>query len=151
VEVHGLLDAAGAECFCKTSGKRGLHICVPLAARYEYELARRFAELVARLVHEQLPDVTSVVRSPSQRRNKVYIDFLQNSRGQTMAAPYSLRPVPNAQASAPLKWSEVNKKLDPARFTMATMRRRLDKTGDLWKPLLGKGIDLEKCISRLSR
>jgi bifunctional non-homologous end joining protein LigD len=147
--VRQVLEKAEAACYCKTSGKRGLHICVPLAARYHYDQVRRFAEIVARLVQARLPDTTSIVRSPAQRRHKVYIDFLQNSRGQTIAAPYSLRPVPSAQVSAPLEWREVNQKLDPARFTMETMPRRLDKLGDLWKPLLGKGIDLDKCLKNL--
>jgi len=148
-QVRQILEKAGAECYCKTSGKRGLHVCVPLAARYSYDQARSFAEIIARLVHDRLPETTSVIRNPAQRRKKVYIDFLQNSRGQTMAAPYSLRPVPKAQASAPLQWREVNGKLNPSCFTIETMPRRLDKLGDLWAPVLGQAIDLEKCLNNL--
>ncbi len=92
--VHKLLDRADAESLCKTSGKRGLHICIPLGARYPYEVARQFAEVVAKIVHRQLPKTTSVVRSPAHRQKRVYLDYLQNSRGQTLAAPYSVRPAP---------------------------------------------------------
>lgn len=145
-EIRKLLEKRCSECFCKTSGKRGLHIYLPLAARYDHDQARRFAEIIANLVHERLPDTTSIVRQPSGRRHQVYIDFLQNGRGQTVAAPYSLRPVAGACVSTPLAWREVNKKLDPTRFTIATMRRRLDTVGDLWKPVLAAGIDLEKCL-----
>ena len=63
-----------------------------------------------------------------------------------MAAPYSVRPVEGALVSTPLRWSEVNKSLDPAKFNLKSMRRRLDKLGDLWKPVLGKGVDLQRCL-----
>jgi bifunctional non-homologous end joining protein LigD len=149
VAVRKTLEGCDAKGFCKTSGKRGLHIFVPLGTRYSYDRSREFAELIANLVNGELPDSTSVVRSPAQRQGKVYLDFLQNRRGQTLAAPYSVRPYPNATVSAPLKWSEVKKGLDPAQFTMRTMRKRLDKVGDLWEPVLGPGIDLVTCLERL--
>jgi bifunctional non-homologous end joining protein LigD len=148
-EVRKLLEGAGVDSYCKTSGKRGLHVCVPLGARYPYEQVRQFAEIVARLTHAKLPATTSVVRSPGQRRGRVYIDFLQNSRGQTMAAPYSLRPVPGAPVSTPLNWREVGPKLVPARFTIETIRRRLDRVGDLWQHLLGPGMKLDVALRAL--
>lgn len=148
--VRKVLEHAGIESVCKTSGKTGLHIYVPLAAKYEYEPVRQFAELIANLAHRELPDSTSLVRQPKHRQGKVYLDFLQNSRGQTLAAPYSVRPHPAATVSTPLKWSEVTRRLDPSRFTIRTVPKRLDKVGDLWKPAIGKGIDLEKCLERLS-
>jgi bifunctional non-homologous end joining protein LigD len=148
--VRKVLDRLGADSVCKTSGKRGLHIYVPLGARYDYDQARQFAELVAKLVNQQLPAITSILRSPALRPNRVYLDFLQNRRGQTLAAPYSLRPVPGATVSTPLKWSEVNKRLDPTKFTIRTTRKRLDRVGDLWRPVLGEGIDLEKALRTLS-
>jgi bifunctional non-homologous end joining protein LigD len=148
--VRKVLDRLGADSVCKTSGKRGLHVYVPLGARYDYDQARQFAELIAKLVNQQLPATTSVLRSPALRPNRVYLDFLQNRRGQTLAAPYAVRPVRGATVSTPLKWSEVNKKLDPTKFTIKTMRRRLDRVDDLWKPVLGEGIDLEKALRTLS-
>ncbi len=148
--VHAILEKAGAGSYCKTSGKRGLHIDVPLGGRYMTDQVRQFAEVIANLVHVRLPDTTSVVRPPSQRRQRVYLDFLQNRRGQTMAAPYSVRPVPGATVSTPLKWSEVRKGLDPGKFTLRNMRRRLDRVGDLWQPVLGPGVDLQECLTRLT-
>ncbi|MCI0681222.1 MAG: DNA ligase D [Gemmataceae bacterium] len=146
-EVRKLLEDQGVECCCKTSGKRGLHVYVPLGARYAYDQARRFAEIIATLAHTRLPHTTSMLRSPAQRRQRIYLDYLQNRHGQTIAAPYSVRPVPGATVSTPLRWQEVGKKLDPAAFTIATIQRRLDRVGDLWKPVLGRGVDLEKCLS----
>ena len=145
-----MFDRLGLPSIPKTSGKRGLHVYLPLGARYPYDQARQFAEIIARLVHNELPDTTSTLRSPSQRRHKVYLDFLQNSRGQSLAAPYSLRPIAGARVSTPLRWREVTKSLDHAQFTMKTIPKRLDKVGDLWKPVLGKGIDLEKCLREIS-
>jgi bifunctional non-homologous end joining protein LigD len=150
-EVHALLDRAGAECFVKTSGKRGMHIYVPLGGKYDYDHARRFAEIVALLVRRRLPQLTSVVRDPAKRRQLVYLDFLQNRRGQTMAAPYSVRPVPAATVSTPLLWKEVKKTLDPGTFTMQTVPGRLDRLGDLWARLLDRGVDLADCIERLGK
>jgi bifunctional non-homologous end joining protein LigD len=149
--VRRLLDRAGAESFCKTSGKRGLHVYVPLGARYTNDQARRFAELVANLVHARLPETTSVLRSPALRRGRIYLDFLQNRRGQTMAMPYSVRPVPGAWVSTPLKWSEIRRGLHAGKFTMGAVPRRLDRLGDLWKPVLGRGVDLMKIVEQLAK
>ncbi len=147
--VRKVLEKAGAVGYCKTSGKRGLHIYVPLGARYGYDQARQFAEIIAKLVNAKLPATTSVIRPPALRRQRVYLDFLQNRQGQTLAAPYSVRPVVGAKVAAPLKWSEVRSDLDPAKFTITTMAKRLDKVGDLWNPVLGPGIDLQACLERL--
>jgi bifunctional non-homologous end joining protein LigD len=150
-EVRRVLDRAGAASLCKTSGKRGLHVVVPLGAAYDHDQARQFAELIAALVHPVLPDTTSLERSPSRRKNRVYLDYLQNRRGQTLAAPYCVRPAPGATVSTPLKWAEVGRRLDPTRFTIKTLARRLDRDGDLWAAVLGPGVDLATCLTRLAR
>jgi bifunctional non-homologous end joining protein LigD len=149
--VRAVLEKAGADCYCKTSGKRGLHVYVPLGAKYETDQARQFAEIVARVVHARLPDSTSLVRSPAQRQGKVYLDYLQNRRGQTIVAPYSVRPVAGAPVSTPLKWTEVRRRLDPAKFNIRTLPRRIERVGDLWKSVLGPGVDLHACLTRLER
>lgn len=147
-EIHAVLNELEVESVCKTSGKTGLHIYVPLGARYTFEQSRHFGELIAHLVHDRLPLITSLERSPVKRQKKVYIDFLQNNFGQTVVAPYSVRPVPGALVSTPLKWSELKKGLDPHTFTMKNLLRRLDKVGeDLFKTTLGPGIDLEKSLN----
>lgn len=135
----------------KTSGKTGLHVYVPLGAKYDYDQARRFAEVVANIVHRQLPRTSSIVRKPALRQRRVYLDFLQNSRGQTLASAYSVRPAAGAPVSAPLKWAEVRRSLKPGRFTNKTMPSRIDKFGDLWTPVLKSGIDISQTLRRLLR
>ena len=149
--VNEVLEKAGAKGFPKTSGATGLHIYVPLGARYEYDTAVKFAQLVAVIATSEIPDFTSVTRSPGKRQKKVYLDFLQNRPGQTLAAPYSIRVHPGATVSTPLLWKEVKPGLDPAAFTIRTIGGRLAKTGDLFKGVLGPGIDIGKCIERLER
>lgn len=147
--VHEVLELAGADSVCKTSGATGLHIFIPLGAKYTTDQSVQFAKIVAYMVHDKLPDVTSLERHPGERGNAVYLDYLQNRRGQTLASAYSLRPRPHATVATPLKWNEVRKGLDPTKFTLKTIFRRLERVGDLWKPVLGKGINLEKCLDRL--
>jgi bifunctional non-homologous end joining protein LigD len=110
-----------------------------------------FAELIAHTVNVRLPETTSIIRPVKKRNNKIYIDFLQNRRGQTLAAPYSVRPRSGAPVSAPLEWKEVNIKLTPAQFTIKTILPRLKQKGDIWKPVLGKGADLLKIIKYNSK
>jgi bifunctional non-homologous end joining protein LigD len=151
--VRKVVEEAGALAFCKTSGKRGLHVYAPLGAQYSHDVAKQVAELTARIVNARLPAITSLVRSPKLRQGRVYLDYLQNGKGKTLAAPYSVRPWPKATVSAPLKWTEVRRGLDTSKFTIRTMTKRLDTVGDLWKPVLGPGIDLptiaEKLVSML--
>ena len=147
--VHEVLERVGAASFPKTSGATGIHIYVPLGARYDYDTAGNFAKLIATLVHHQAPDFTSLLRSPKQRQKKVYLDFLQNKPGQTLAAPYSIRPRPGATVSTPLRWEEVKPGLDPRRFTIASLPARLEQLGDLFSGVLGPGIDMEKCLENL--
>src|SRR5581483_9558356 len=117
-EVHDVLNLACEEHYPKTSGKTGLHICVPLGAQYTYDEIKTFAELIAHIVHNRLPELTSIERSPAKRKKKIYLDYLQNRKGQTIAAPYSVRPHPGATVSTPLEWDEVKKGLDPGDFTI---------------------------------
>ena len=145
-----VLDKVGAESFCKTSGATGLHIYVPMGKKYLYEQVRGFAEILCKMVHEQLPKFTSVERNLKKRGNKIYLDYLQNSRGQTIAAAYSVRPHPRATVSTPLLWKEVKAGLHPSAFTIQTVPARAKKMKDIFKPVLGKGIDLKKCLSILS-
>ena len=149
--VKEVLDNMGISCYCKTSGATGLHIYIPLASQYDYHTAKIFAELVANMVNEKLPDTTSIVRAVQQRQNRVYIDFLQNNIGQTLAAPYSVRPRPGATVSTPLDWDEVNDTLSPDQFTIKNIPDRIKEKGDLWKPVLGKGVNLKKIVSEYKK
>jgi bifunctional non-homologous end joining protein LigD len=101
-------------------------------------------------VHQQIPSYTSLERSPSKRKDKIYLDYLQNRSIQTIAAPYSLRPKPGATASAPLDWDEVKKGLSIQDFTIKNLYDRVKETGDLFKPVLGKGINLKKVLQKIN-
>lgn len=147
--VKEVLDKAGAECYCKTSGATGMHVYVPLGARYIFEESKDFAHILAARTQELLPDTTSLERSLQKRGERIYLDFLQNRIGQTLASAYSLRPKPGATASAPLLWKEVRHGLHPAQFDIHTLPKRVEKTGDLFAGVLGKGVDIRKCLKNL--
>lgn len=149
--VKHLLDAAGIESYPKTSGATGIHIYIPLGQRYSYEQSRQLAELVARLVHAELPKTTSIERDPAKRQDRIYIDFLQNRPIQTICAPYCVRPRPGAPVSAPLHWSEVRKGLQPSQFTIDTLPARLRAEGDLFAGVLDRGIDLHEALRRIEK
>src|SRR5580698_4272330 len=145
-----ILDAAGVTSYCKTSGSTGLHIYFPLGARYTYEHSKEFARIVVQHVQEKIPGFTTIERMTSARKGKMYLDFLQNRPQATIAAPYSVRPKPGATVSAPLHWEEVKKGLTTQLFTMKNMPARVKEMGDLFKPVLGKGIDMEKALKKLN-
>jgi bifunctional non-homologous end joining protein LigD len=149
--VHKYLELSGTKSYVKTSGKTGIHILVPTGAKYEYATIRDFAHLLMQMVHRDLPTITSLERNPRKRPDKIYLDYLQNSAGQTIAAPYSLRPAEGATVSTPLEWNEIKKGLDPKKFTIKTIFPRLKKKGDLFKPVLGKGVDLKKAVQCLEQ
>jgi bifunctional non-homologous end joining protein LigD len=151
LEVKKLMDELETDCYCKTSGARGMHIYIPLAGKYDYDIVKTFAELIAQTVYSRIPTITSILRSPKKRQKKVYLDFLQNRRGQTLAAPYSVRPKPGATVSTPLEWNEVNNKLAPTTFTIRNTFKRLDKKGDLWKPVIGKGANIKTILGKLAK
>jgi bifunctional non-homologous end joining protein LigD len=148
--VKDILDNTGATAFCKTSGATGLHIYIPLGAKYTYDEAKEFGNLIAIRTQQQLPEFTSVERSLSKRGNKIYIDYLQNRKGQTLASVYSVRPKAGATVSTPLEWSEVKPGLQPSQFDIWNIADRIKEKGDLFKGVLGKGIDLKKCLKKLS-
>lgn len=148
--THEILESLQIPSFAKTSGSTGIHIYIPLGAKYNYEQSRQLAELIANLVHEELPKFTSLVRTPSKRKDKIYIDYLQNRPIQTICAPYSVRPKPGAPVSAPLHWDEVKKGLQISQFHMKNMYDRVKSEGDLFQGVLDKGIDLNKILKGLS-
>jgi len=147
--VKEVMDELGSDCYCKTSGATGLHVYVPLGAKYNYDTVKIFAELVAHEVHARLPEITSIERTIKKRNHKIYIDFLQNRTGQTLAAPYSVRPKPGATVSTPLEWEEVNENLHPSQFTIRNVIARFKEKGDLWQPVLGKGADIKSILKKM--
>lgn len=148
--VKMILDKAGMRSYCKTSGSSGLHVYTPLKNKYDYVTVKDFALIIASLVQEQLPETTTLERSLSKRGPKIYIDYLQNSAGQTLASVYSVRPVPGASVSAPLEWKEVNHQLSPKQFTMQNIFQRLKKKGDLFLPVLNESNSIAKGLKALT-
>ncbi len=148
--IHKILDDLEVPNYCKTSGATGLHIAIPLGAKYTYEQVKKFAELIATMVHQKIPKICTLERSIIKRKGKVYVDYHQNNFGQTLASAYSVRARPGAPVSTPLQWKEVKKGLDPKKFTIKTVFRRLKKWGDLYAPVLGKGINLERILKNLT-
>lgn len=144
-----VLDAAEVPSCCKTSGSTGLHIYIPLGAKYSYEQSKEFARVIVKLVHKALPGFTTIERKTANRQRKMYLDFLQNRPQATIAAPYSLRPKPGATVSMPLHWDEVKKGLQMKDFHIKNAIARIEQEGDLFKPVLGKGINMQKALKKL--
>lgn len=149
VSVHWVMDEVRLPHYVKTSGATGLHIYVPLKSGHSFAQARQFSEIICIIVHNLLPDITSLERSPQKRYGKVYLDFLQNSSGKTMAAPYCVRPQPHATVSTPLLWEELKNGITPEQFTINTILPRIDHYGDLWKSLFENDIAIKDFLPRL--
>jgi len=149
LEIKNILDEIGAPSFVKTSGSTGMHILIPLGAKYTFDQSRMLAELIVGVANKRLPATTSVLRTPAKRKGKIYLDFLQNRQIQTMAVAYSLRPKPGATVSAPLRWEEVKRGLKMTDFNIYNMPQRLAHEGDLLKGLLGKGINMKTVLGKL--
>ena len=147
--TNQILDAIGVPGYCKTSGSTGLHIYIPLGAKYSYEDSREFGRSIVKLVHNEIPSFTSIERKTADREGKMYLDFLQNRSQATVAAPYSLRPKPFAPVSMPLHWEEVKKGLQIKNHNLLNAIPRLKETGDLFKGVLGKGINMQAAIKKM--
>lgn len=150
LEVRKLYEQIEVNSYIKTSGSRGMHIYVPMNQQYTYDEVRLFAELIARKVQSRIPDITSIARAPAKRKNKIYLDYMQNRHGQTLAAPFSVRPKPMATVSMPLEWAEVTMRINPEMFTMKNMFNRADKAFEIWKAVLGKGVNIKNSIEILN-
>ncbi|WP_341832694.1 DNA ligase D [Sphingobacterium thalpophilum] len=145
-----ILDDMGVPSYCKTSGSTGLHIYIPLGNKYTYEQCKEFARVIVTLVHRELPDYTTLERAIKDRKGKMYLDFLQNRPHATIASVYSVRPKTGATVSMPLHWDEVKKGLKMSDFHIFNAIERMQSEGDIFKPILGKGIDLKAAIEKFS-
>jgi bifunctional non-homologous end joining protein LigD len=135
VAIRRLCEEIELPTYVKTSGSTGLHVLIPLGARYTYEQSRTLGGLLARIVEHELPDIATTTRTVGARGGKVYLDYLQNAHGQLLVAPYSVRPLPGAPVSMPLAWREVNAKLRMSAYDLRSAPRRVAR----WKgdPLVG--------------
>jgi bifunctional non-homologous end joining protein LigD len=143
--VRDELEKLKVKGYPKTSGASGIHIFIPLAPGTPYDAGQIFCQIVATVVSEKHPKIATIVRSVHARGQKVYVDYLQNIEGKSLACAYSARASEFAGASTPLTWAEIDKGVNPRDFTIRNLPERLEKVGDLWKPLLtSKGVDLRK-------
>lgn len=137
-----VLREVGLRPYVKTSGQMGLHVVVGLVPEYTYQQARMFAELVARVVVQRVPEAATLIRNKERRAGRTYIDYMQLAHGQTIAAPFAVRPVPGAPVSAPLKWSELKPALDPVRWNIKSMPPRMARMRT--DPFLGAITDQQR-------
>ena len=150
--VRKVLDQIGLAGYPKTTGGDGLHVYIPVEPVYTYDETRTFAELIARLVSHQNPDLFTTPRSVSKRKkDRVYFDYLQNGKSKTIAAPYVLRAYPGAPVATPLEWSEVKHGLHPAQFHIRNARERFLEKGDLFAGVLEKPQRIEDSLEKLER
>jgi bifunctional non-homologous end joining protein LigD len=149
--VHDELEALALPSFLKTSGSSGLHIYLPLPPGTPFEAGMLFCQIIASIVAGQHPEAATVERTVKKRDPKtIYVDFLQNVEGKTLACAYSARASDYAGASTPLHWHELDDRLDPRAFTIQTLPARLAEVGDLWAPLQqSPGIDLQAALERV--
>jgi DNA ligase D-like protein (predicted polymerase)/DNA ligase D-like protein (predicted 3'-phosphoesterase) len=147
-----VLERIGLDSYAKTSGSRGLHVYVPIKAIYSYEQVARLAEQVASVVAREHAEVATVERSKRKRgRGMIYVDHMQNARGKSVVAPYSVRPKEGATVSAPLEWKEVErKKITIADFHIKNMLRRIERKGELFRPVLRNRQKLEEAFEKAS-
>lgn len=148
--TNEFLQELGVQSFVKTSGATGIHIFLPMGAKYAYEQVKDFAHILVLEVNRRLPETTSLERMPAKRKGKVYLDFLQNNLGQTMATAFSVRPKPGATVSMPLFWDEVKSGLSPNDFTILNAKKRAVKIGDPFAGVLKGATDIPKILNRLS-
>ena len=151
VVLRKVCESIALPSYVKTTGKTGLHILLPLGRQCTYAQSRTLGELLARVVLRELNDVATITRHVSKRGDKVYLDYLQNRHGQTIVAPFSVRPLPGATVSMPLEWDEVNQSLDPRAFTIRTALERMQRLGtDPVLPVLEAKPDLAQVLERLA-
>ena len=145
-----ILSEAEINAYLKTSGSSGLHIYLPLNGDYTYDEGRDFTKLLCYFIEEKTKGLTSMERAVKKRQGKIYLDYLQNRRGQTLASAYCVRPKKAAPVSAPLEWKELKKGLKITDFNIQNMPERLEEKDDFFKGVLQDKIDMEKALERLN-
>jgi len=149
--LRGICEEIGLPTFAKTSGSSGIHVLIPLGRRLTYEQSRTLAQLLGRVVVAERTDIATLTRNPERREGKVYVDFVQNGHGRLLAAPFTVRPLPGAPVSAPLRWPEVNRRLKISSHTIATVPKRMARLEeDPLAPVLELEPDLLGALERLT-
>ncbi len=148
-KLKDILDTLKVPAYVKTSGGKGIHVFIPVKPKYTYEETRTFSHIISQMVLREMPEIVSLERMPAKRKNKVYLDFLQNGKGKTMASIYSLRPREGATVSTPLDWDEISEDLDLKDYNIKTVPKRLAEKGDLWKNFFDDAVDLKLVLKNL--
>ena len=148
--LHGLLEELQCPSFVKTSGQKGIHVMVPLSGQLGHEEAVSLAQVLARQVCAELPEIATVLRPIAARGTRVYVDYLQNGRGKLIAAPLAVRPQPGAPVSMPLRWGQVTARLDPRRYTIRTAPAELRRAGDPFSGVLQERADLPAVLDAIT-
>ena len=143
--LKDILDQLSLSSFLKTSGKTGIHIYVPILRQYDYPVTRKTCELTGRFLLRPLPRHITMEWSVSKRSGKIFLDHNQNTRSKNMASIYSLRPLPGAPVSTPLRWDELDT-VYPTDFTIDTVPERVEAIGDLWAEVLNAKHDLHRLL-----
>jgi bifunctional non-homologous end joining protein LigD len=146
--IKEVLDALELDGYPKTSGSDGMHVLVPIQRRYTYSDTREFADIVAKTLERTHRGLVTTQWAKSKRRG-VLIDANQNGEGKTIASVYSVRPREGAPVSTPLRWDEVNEKLDPLDFTIDVVLGRIEKDGDLFESVLHGKQSIGKALDKL--
>lgn len=150
--LHEMIVLLELPAVAKTSGASGLHIFFPLAPGTSYQSGLLLCQILATAVATRHPQVATVERSVAKRGRTVYVDYLQNIRGKTLACAYSARASEFAGVSTPLRWEELDEDVRPEDVTLQTIAARLDEVGDLWNPvMMGPPVDLHAVLERLER
>ena len=158
LRFRDMVGSLGLDPLVKTTGGKGLHVVIPLAPQYSYDVAKSFAELIARRIHEEVPELTTLQRTVARRpKGTVYLDWVQVGEGKTMAAPFTVRPRPKAPVSWPLGWDEVESMArkraadtaqEMARWTLENVPELLRKGGDRWAGRGWKEQRLEPALKK---
>jgi bifunctional non-homologous end joining protein LigD len=149
-EIRRLCTSIELPTFAKTSGSTGVHVLIPLGRQLTFAQSRQLAGVLAQTVVEYLPEIATVARRVSSRQGRVYVDYLQNGHGQLLVAPFCVRPLPGAPVSMPLRWTEVTRRLNLGRYTIANAAARMRRLGeDPLQPVLDTKPDLLDVLERL--
>jgi bifunctional non-homologous end joining protein LigD len=148
--IRDALGELGLEGWPKTSGGGGMHVLVPIARRHGYDETYEFAERLSRRLEERHPGLVTTEWLKEKRRG-VLVDHRQNGWGKTIASVYSVRPKPGAPVSTPLRWEELDERLDHRRLGMDAARERLEREGDLFAPVLETKQALGPALRALRR
>ena len=151
LELKKVLDELNLRGYPKTSGASGIHIYLPiLEDTFTYQDVRIFAEAIASIIVSRVPEWATIERVVARRPKNIYIDYLQNVKGKTVASVYSPRARPGAPVSAPLRWEELRRSIDPRKFNIKNMKRRLKRVGDLFAPVLTDRQDIAPFLDALA-